>query len=65
VHAVATDQVQVRIARLQFLPNPGDIPRVVVVVNWIRFFLANDAAIYKVLFFRETNLNQLTSGKFN
>jgi hypothetical protein len=33
------------------------MPRVIVVVNRIRFFLPNDAAINEVAFFRQTDLN--------
>ena len=65
VHAVATDQVQIRIACLQFLTNRGDVARVVVVVNRIRFLLANDAAIDEVALPGQSNLNELASGEFN
>ena len=45
VHAVAAHEVQVGITRLQFLPNRGDVLRVIVVVNRIGFFLSHNAAI--------------------
>ena len=65
VHAVAPDEVQVWITRLKFLTNRGDVSCVIVVVNRVRFLLANNAAIYTVTFFRKADLNQLASGEFN
>ena len=59
VHSVTANQVQVRVPRVQFLTNGGDVPRVVVIVNRIRFLLANDAAIDEIAFLRQPDLNQL------
>ena len=48
VHGVAPDKVQVRITRLQFLPDGGDMQRLIVVVNRVGFLVANYAAIHKI-----------------
>ena len=47
VHAVASDEVQVRITVFELLPNCSDVARVIVVVNRIRFFLTNNTAVDK------------------
>ena len=65
MHAVAADQMQIRITVVEFLANGGDVPRVIVVVNRIRFLLTNDAAIDKVPFPGQSNLNQLAPGEFD
>jgi len=56
VHAVATDEMQVRVTRFQFLADRRDVPRIVVVVNRIRFFLTNDTAIDEIAFRGQTDL---------
>ncbi len=59
VHPIATDKVQIRITRVEFLPNRRNVTRIVVIVNRIRFFLANHSSIDNVAFLRETDLDQL------
>src|SRR5207237_679420 len=59
VHPVAADEVQIRITGIQLLPNRGDMQRVVVIVNRIRFFLAHDRSVDNVAFLRQANLDQL------
>ena len=65
VHTVATNEMQVRITRLQFLSNRGHMACVIVVVNRVCLLLANDAALYEIPLPRETDLNQLAPGEFN
>ena len=65
VHAVTADQVQVRVTRVQFLTNSGDVPRVVVIVNRIGLLLTNDAAIDEIAFLRQPDLNQLALCELN
>jgi len=57
VHSVPTDQVQVWVPRVEFLTNGGDVLRVIIVINRIRFFLADDAAINEIAFLRQPDLN--------
>ena len=57
VHAVAADQVQVRVTAVQFLTDRGDVPCVIVVVNGISFLLADYAAVDKVPFPGQSDLN--------
>src|SRR5207249_12160429 len=49
----------------ELLADDGDVPRVIVVVNRIRFLLTNDAAIDKVPFPGKSDLNQLALGEFD
>jgi hypothetical protein len=65
VHAVAADEVQVRITILQFLTDRCDVPRVIVIINGICFFLTNDTAIDQVPLFGQADLNQLTLGQLD
>src|SRR2546429_7754518 len=65
MHTVATDEVQVRITVVQLLADGSDVPCVIVVVNGIRLFLANNAAIYEVPFPGQPDLNQLSLGELN
>ena len=60
VHAVAANEMEVRITDIKFFTNRGDVARVIVVVNRICFFLPNDASIDHVAFQGKTNLDQLT-----
>src|SRR5439155_18444226 len=43
-----------------FLADSSDVPRVIIVVNRIRFFLANDTAINEITFLGQADVNQLT-----
>jgi hypothetical protein len=65
VHAVTTNEMQIGITAIQFLANRRDMFRVVVVVNRIRFFLSNDAAIEDIAFLRQADLDQLALGQGN
>src|SRR5882724_1675868 len=62
VHPVAADEMQIWITRLQLLADRLDVRRVVVVVNRIRFLLANDSPVQDIAMFRETDLKQLAFG---
>src|SRR4029453_2013322 len=62
---VAADEVQVWISVIQFLANGGNVSGVIVIVNGIRFLLANNAAIDEVPFPGQSDLNQLPLGEFN
>src|SRR4029077_14343155 len=65
MHSVTAYQVQVRVPRVQFLANRGDVPSVVVIVNRIRFLLTNDVAIDEIAFLRQPDLNQLALCEFD
>ena len=58
VHAVTPDEVQIRIMAFELLANCGDVARIIVVVNWICFLLANNATVHKITLFGQTDLNQ-------
>ena len=59
MHPVAPDQVQVWITGLQFPANDVDVLRVIIVVNRIRFLLANDAPVDEIALLRQSDLVQL------
>jgi len=65
VHAVAADEVQIWITAFQFLPNRRNVSRVIVIVNRIRFFLANDGPIDNVTYVGQADFNQLPFGKLD
>ncbi len=57
MHAVAPDEMQIRITVIQLLANDGNIARVIIVVNRIRFLLAHNAAVNQVALFGQSDLN--------
>src|SRR6266702_4736138 len=50
VHPVSADKVQIRITGVQLLSDRGHMQRVVVIVNRICFFLANNRSVDNVAF---------------
>ena len=65
MHAITADEMQIRITRVQFLPDRSDVPRVLVVVNGISLFLADNAAFDEVPFFRQSNPYEFALGELN
>ena len=65
VHAVAADEMQIRITIVEFFANGRDMRGVIVVVNRIRFLLPNDAAVEHVAFLGQADLHQLALGQFD
>ena len=65
VHAVAADEMQIGITAIKLIANRRDMFRIVVVVNWIRFFLSHDAAIEDIALARQADLDQLALSQGN
>src|SRR5207253_4311041 len=65
VHAVAPNEVQVRITILEFFADRGDMARVIVIVNWIGLLLADDAAVENVTLLGQSDFDQLAFAKLD
>ena len=57
--------MQIGITAIKLIANRRDMFRIVVVVNWIRFFLSNDATIEDIALARQADLDQLALGQGN
>ena len=65
VHAIATDEMQIRITIVEFLANCLDVRGIIIGVHWISLLLSNNAAVNNIAFLGEANFNQLSFRQVN
>src|SRR5438128_12007895 len=59
VHAVAANEMEIRVMLFDFVANRRYVLSVMVIVNWIGFFLPDNTAVNDIPFLRQADLHQL------
>ena len=65
VHAIAANEMEIRVMLLDFVTNRRYVLSIMVIVNWIGFLLSDNTAVDDIPFLCQTDLHQLFFRQLN